>query len=66
MVHAQTDAETAAANLCPVCRSTVIETVIRRIDVVDDQPYTICQVRKDCPACHWVDVEERHEQWGAT
>jgi hypothetical protein len=65
MVPAQTDAKTAAANLCPVCRSTVRETVIRRIDVVDDQPYTISQVRKDCTACPWVDVEERHEQRGA-
>jgi hypothetical protein len=64
MVHSRTDAKPAAASLCPVCRSTVVETVVRRIELSADQPSTLEQVRRDCTVCPWVDVVERQTPRG--
>ena len=60
MIRAENDAKLAATACCPVCRSTVNETVIRRIEIPEANPYILSQVRRDCTACHWVDVVERH------
>jgi hypothetical protein len=64
MIHTKTEARTAGSSLCPVCRSAVVETVIRRVDLAVDQPFAISQVRRDCTECPWVDIVRRETPQG--